>query len=234
MNDDKLNKLLHESNAYNRQPDFVSVDEFKERFFDAVQKAEPVAKRSKILWLCGTFAAAAAILIIINVALSFIDVSREQRTARGNWDFEVLASRHIRSLAKQLKNVFPERNVNLWLFNDELQTSVASEPGKRDILVSYVLKRLDGNIRKPVQVMLVTSDNCNSELNSKQARGSVWAYRPDDKMVAVDTDLCLLLDDGTKVKIKQSNLLEIGKQKASEIFKYRGKQYQLIQMAHRI
>jgi hypothetical protein len=221
---DNLTQLLKACDE-RRQPEFPGTDEFKKSFFEAAAKeTAAVPKRKLVLWFAGTVTAAAAAIFMTFSFLSSLNVPRE----KGSRGFASEAQR----LMRKLKSVFPENNVGLCLINGELETFEDDQESKRDILLDYSLQRQsDGKVLK---LSLAASNNNSSELNSGDARGSVWVYQPDSKLLNVDTDLALKLDAQTTVKITESKLLKMNQKQLVSEFEYQGQKYRLFQTASRI
>mgnify|MGYP001360638214 CR=1 FL=1 len=228
MKDDNLYQLLKTAENDEIQPQFDSTGQFKTRFFDAVRKAENERKSSKAAWWLGGAVTAAALF-----AIGFFPWNMPVAQNNGNSP-ETCSLSKTRRLNDELSLLFPENYINLWLVNGNLQTADAQEPGSRNILVNHVLECLDNGRKQFLQMSLISSNNNKSELHSKQVNGSVWVYSPDGKMVAVDTDLALQLDDGSSLRIQKSNLLAINGQAVPDIFIHNGKRYQWSQIVRRI
>jgi hypothetical protein len=229
MNDNKLDKLLNEAKTSEAPAQFDSVDRFKTRFFNRVQETATARKSFKLMWWAGGVVTAAAALILINSGLSFLNVSQEKS------GLIMPANNPIRQVIWNLQKLFPSNKNNLCLFGDEFKTVPASEPGKRNLVISYFLERIDGSDRVELPgITLLTSNNNNSTLDMEGAKGDVWVFSPDDKMVAVDTSLVLKLDDATVMKLERSDLLKIDSHSEVDVFTYNGKKYQLSKVVHRI
>jgi hypothetical protein len=227
MTKDKLNRLLKDCDNHRGSGEFSSAVEFKEKFFEAAkdEKAKPKYQGKTGLWLSGAISAIAA-AIFFSVAPFYmvpnVPVEKLKQTfASGTC-----------KLMRKLKNVFPEKSVGLCLINGELKTFDANEKAPRNILVNYSIQRKsDGKV---INLSVATSSNNSSELNSKLAKGSIWVYQPDNKVLTVDTDLALQLDAKTTVKINESNLLKLNHKQFVSEFEYQGRKYQLFQSACRI
>ena len=223
----KLDKLLKDYDEQRGSGEFSSTAEFKGKFFEAAEKVKPRAKyKSKpVIWLTLTTSAIAAALYISIAPLHTVSntpMNRiNQRVAAGT-----------RKLMMKLKKVFPEKDVGLCLINGELNTFEANEEAPRNIMVNYSIKReSDG---KELKLSIATSSNNSSNLNSEQAKGSVWVYQPDNKVLTVDTELNLQLDAKTNIKINESNLLKLNQKQFVSEFEYQGKKYKIFQSACRI
>lgn len=222
---DNLTKLLQAWDKQ-QQPDFAGKDEFKKNFFAAAAQASAaVPERKLVLWFAGTVTAAAAAIFLTFVLLNTLNIPDE---TGGRRRFLSEAQR----LMRELKTIFPENNVGLSLVNGELRTFEENADSARNILLNYSVQReSDG---KELRLAVAASNNNSSELSSGEARGSIWVYQPDSKLVAVDTDLALQLDAETTVRITESKLLEMNQKQLVSEFEYRGQKYRLFQTASRI
>jgi len=226
MTKDKLDKLLKDYDKQRNKGDFSSTSEFKEKFFEAAKnetiKTKP--KRKPIIWLTLTTSAIAAAVFFSIAPLSTVNVpvtKIKRNLANGT-----------RKLMLQLKNVFPEKSVGLCLVNGELKTFEADEDAPRNIMINYSIQRKSDG--KELKLSIATSSNNSSNLNSKRAKGSVWVYQPDNKLLTVDTELNLQLDAKTNIKINESNLLKLDKKQFVSEFEYQGSKYKVFQSACRI
>lgn len=227
MTKDKLNALLKEYDKNLGSGDFSSTAEFKQKFFEAAEDAATVADaRSKpVLRLVLAVSAIAAGIVFVLVPLNTVtDVPVE----RVNRAFAV----GTRKLMRKLKKVFPEKNVGLCLINGELKTFETDEKIPRNIMVSYSLRRASDG--KEIKLSIATSSNNSANLDSGLAKGSIWVYQPDSKVLNVDTDLALKLDAKTTIKINESNLLKLNEKQFISEIEYRGHKYKLFQSACRI
>lgn len=224
MTKDKLNRLLKEYDDNRASGEFTPVSEFKEKFFEAAENQTTVAdaKGKPVLRLIVTVSAIAAAVLFVIVPLNTVTDAPIEKVNR------VFAA-GTRKLMRRLKKVFPEKNVGLCLINGELKTFEANEKAPRNILVSYSIRRASDG--KEIKLSIATSSNNSSELNSKQAKGSIWVYQPDSQVLNVDTDLALKLDAKTTIKIKESNLLKLNKKQFISEFEYQGHKYKLFQSA---
>jgi hypothetical protein len=225
MTKDKLNKLLKDYDEQRASGEFSSTSEFKEKFFEAAKKAKPKSKSKPVIWLTlATGAIAASIFFSIAPLYTVTDTPIKrinQRFASGT-----------RKLMLKLKSVFPEKRVGLCLINGELKTFEADEKASRNIMINYSIQReSDG---KEIKLSIATSSNNSSKLNSEQAKGSIWVYQPDNKVLTVDTDLALQLDAKTTIKINESNLLKLNQKQFISEIEYKGKKYKIFQSACRI
>ena len=227
MTKDKLNALLKEYDKNLGSGDFSSTAEFKQKFFEAAEDAATVADaRSKpVLRLVMAVSAIAAGIVFVLVPLNTVtDVPVE----RVNRAFAI----GTRKLMRKLKKVFPEKNVGLCLINGELKTFETDEKIPRNIMVSYSLRRASDG--KEIKLSIATSSNNSANLDSVLAKGSIWVYQPDSKVLNVDTDLALKLDAKTTIKINESNLLKLNEKQFISEIEYRGQKYKLFQSACRI
>ena len=227
MTNDKLNRLLKEYDNSRAPGEFTPVAEFKEKFFEAAENQTTIAdaKSKPVLRLIVAVSAIAAAVLFVIVPLNTVTDAPVDKIN------EVFAV-GTRRLMRRLKKVFPEKNVGLCLINGELRTFDADEKAPRNILVSYSIRRASDG--KEMKLSIATSSNNSSELNSTQAKGSVWVYQPDGQMLNVDTDLALKLDAKTTIKINESNLLKLNKKQFVSEFKYRGQKYKIFQSACKI
>jgi hypothetical protein len=227
MTKDKLNKLLKDYDDHRGSGDFSPASEFKEKFFEAAkdETAKPKVKHKSAIWLIGTITAIAAALLFVFVPLNMVtDVSVEkinQTFANGTC-----------KLMRRLKSVFPEKSVGLCLINGELKTFEANEDAPRNIMINYSIQRKSDG--KEIKLSIATSSNNSSELNSTLAKGSIWVYQPDNKVLTVDTDLALQLDAKTTITINESNLLKLNQKQFVSEFEYQGRKYKIFQSACRI
>ena len=207
--------------------EFSSVEEFKQKFFEAAEDATTLAdaKSKPVLRLVVAVSAIAAVIVFVLVPLNTVT---DAPVAKVN---KVVAA-GTRKLMLKLRKVFPERNVGLCLINGELKTFEADAKAPRNILVSYSLRRASDG--KEIELAIATSSNNSANLNSSRARGSVWVYQPDSEVLNVDTDLALKLDAETTIKINESNLLKLDEKQLISEFKYRGHKYKLFQSACRM
>lgn len=226
MTKDKLDKLLKDYDEQHNKGDFSSTSEFKEKFFEAA-KNETVKTKSKgnpVIWFTLTASAIAAAVFFSIAPLNTVNVPAtkiKRNIANGT-----------RKLMLKLKNIFPEKSVGLCLINDELNTFDTDEDAPRNILINYSIQRKsDGKV---IKLSIATSSNNSSNLNSKLAKGSIWVYQPDSKLLTVDTDLALQIDDKTTIKINESNLLTLNQKQLVSEFEYQGHKYKIFQSACRI
>jgi len=227
MNKDKLNKLLKEYDKNLGSGEFSSTAGFKQRFFEAAEDATTLAdaKSKPVLRLVVAVSAIAAAIVFVLVPLNTVTDVPVQRVNR-------IVAAGTRRLMRKLKKVFPEKNVGLCLINGELKTFDSDEKAPRNILVSYSLRRASDG--KEIELSIATSSNNSANLDSSRAKGSVWVYQPDSKVLNVDTDLALKLDAKTTIKINESNLLKLNDKQFISEFEYRGQKYKLFQSACRI
>ena len=226
MTKDKLDKLLKDYDNHRGSGKFTSTSEFKEKFFEAAKNetTKPKVKHKPILWLVGTITAIAAMVFFSIAPLSTVNVPVEK--------FKQTFANGTRKLMRKLKSVFPEKSVGLCLINGELKTFDADEKAARNILINYSIQRKSDG--KEIKLSIATSSNNASELDSKQAKGSIWVYQPDNKVLTVDTDLALQLDAKTTIKISESNLLKLNQKQFVSEFEYQGSKYKIFQSACRI
>jgi len=227
MTKDKLDNLLKDYDEQRNKGEFSPTSEFKEKFFEAAKNVKPRAKyKSKpVIWLTLTTSAIAA-AVYISIAplytVTNVPLKRINQTVVSG----------TRKLMLKLKRFFPEKRVGLCLINGELKTFEADEDAPRNILINYSIQRKSDG--KELKLSIATSSNNSSNLNSKQAKGSVWVYQPDNKLLTVDTDLALQMDAQTTIKINESNLLKLNKRQFVSEFEYQGKKYKVFQSACRI
>lgn len=224
---DKLSALLKEYDRSLGSGEFSSTAEFKQKFFEAAEDATTIAdaKSKPVLRLIVAVSAIAAAVVFVLVPLNTVTDVPVERVNR-------VVAAGTRKLMLRLKKVFPERNVGLCLINGELKTFESDEKTPRNILVSYSLQRASDG--KEIELAIATSSNNSANLDSSQAKGSIWVYQPDNTVLNVDTDLALKLDAKTTIKINESNLLKLNEKQFISEFEYRGHKYKLFQSACRI